>query len=268
MDLVIDKNQSYEKNLATAGEFFRTFLLTSFAPTELSSILKKNLTVSIPSALAYTTWSLGVDHPSRIEAVMSKLKSTFEEVGTLEVPDGVNGPEGLFNLYLYTFGDMITTYGHYNPDQPGENRIFVDADGEAPKVHPIITSSFLTAATRKLDFMKIGDWYSMTLEGLQMGEYKGVEDKDVQEINAIAALVFFAILGAEQFASTMYSPALGETYDTVLNALKELKKRNIVRYKPAVALLERVVSDVEKRDRQERSVEEVWRELFVERRSE
>ncbi|KAJ2926557.1 hypothetical protein H1R20_g10534, partial [Candolleomyces eurysporus] len=101
-----------------------------------------------------------------------------------------------------------------------------------------------------------------------MGDCEGVEDKDVQEISAIAALVFFAILGAEQFASTMYLPDEGETYDTVLNALKELKKRNIVRYKPAVVLLERVILDVEKHDRKERSVEEVWRELFVERRSE
>ncbi|KAJ2924446.1 hypothetical protein H1R20_g12661, partial [Candolleomyces eurysporus] len=268
MDLVIDENRPYNENLASAGEFFRTFFSTSFTPTELSAILKKNLTVSVPSALAYTTWSFAVDHPFRIEAVMLKLKSTFEEVGALEVPDGVDGPEGLLNLYIHTFGDIITTYGYYNPAYPGEKRIFVDADGEAPKVHPIIMSSFLTAATRKLDFMKIGDWYEMTLEGFQMGDWEGVEDKDVQEINAIAALVFFVILGAEQFASTMYLPGQGETYDTVLNALKALKKRNIVRYKPAVALLERVVSDVEKRNREERSVEEVWRELFVERGSE
>ncbi|RXW11616.1 hypothetical protein EST38_g14240 [Candolleomyces aberdarensis] len=237
MDLVIDENRPYNENLASAGEFFRTFFSTSFTPTDLSSILKKNLTVSVPSALAYTTWSFAIDHPFRIEAVMSKLKSTFGEVGALECPDGVNGPEGLFNLYIYAFGDTITTYGHYHPKYSGENRIVVE-DGETPKIHPIIMSSFLTAATRKLDFMKIGDWYSMTLDGLQMGEYEVFEDKDVQEINAIAALVFFAILGAEQFASTMYSPALGETYETVLNALKELKKRNIVRYKPAVALLE------------------------------
>ncbi|RXW11563.1 hypothetical protein EST38_g14292 [Candolleomyces aberdarensis] len=155
MDLVIDENRPYNENLASAGEFFRKFFSTSFTPTDLSSILKKNLTVSVPSALAYTTWSFAVDHPFRIEAVMSKLKSTFEELGTLEVPDGVNGPEGIFNLYLYPFGDMITTYGHYHPNYPGENRIVVEGDGETPKIHPIIMSSFLTAATRKLDFMKM-----------------------------------------------------------------------------------------------------------------
>ncbi|RXW11534.1 hypothetical protein EST38_g14321 [Candolleomyces aberdarensis] len=236
MDLVVDKGRPYEENLERAGEFFRIFLPTEFTPTALSSILRKNLTVSVPSALAYATWSFAVDDPFRIEAVMSKLKSALEEVGTLEIPDGADGPERLFNLYLYTFGDMITTHGHYNPDYP-ENRIFIEKDGEAPRIHPIIMSSFLIAATRKLNFMKVSDWYSMTLEGLQMCDWEIVEDRDVQEISAIAALVFFATLGAEQFASTMYRPDKGETHETVLDALKEVKRRNIIRYEPAVALL-------------------------------
>ncbi|RXW13698.1 hypothetical protein EST38_g12153 [Candolleomyces aberdarensis] len=149
---------------------------------------------------------------------MSKLKSAFEseEVDTLEVPDGANGLERVFNLYLYTFGDMIKIHGHHNPDYPAEKRIFIERGGEAPRVHPITMSSLLTAVTRKLDFMKMCD-------------REKVEDQDVQERSAIAALIFFAKLGAEQFASTMYCPDKGEKHETVLNAPKEVQRRNIVR---------------------------------------
>ncbi|RXW13882.1 hypothetical protein EST38_g11970 [Candolleomyces aberdarensis] len=124
---------------------------------------------------------------------------------------------------------MIKIHGRHNPDYPAEKRILIERGGEAPRIHPITMSSFLTAVTRKPDFMKVGDRNSMTPEGPQMCDREKVEDQDVQEISAIAALIFFAKLGAEQFASTMYCPDKVETHETVLNAPKEVQRRNIVR---------------------------------------
>ncbi|KAJ2921544.1 hypothetical protein H1R20_g15547, partial [Candolleomyces eurysporus] len=119
---------------------------------------------------------------------------------------------------------------------------------------------------RKLGLGDVGPWYSMALEGLQFpapGTSMTEEDKGVQEICALAALTFFRTFGAEQFASLMHSPADGQTYETVLNLLKVLKEKEVIKYRPGVTLLERVIADVESHDKQEHSVGEVYRDLFL-----
>ena len=102
---------------------------------------------------------------------------------------------------------------------------------------------------RKLGLGDVGPWYSMALEGLRLPA-PGVsttddDDEGAQEIYALATLIFFRTFGAEQFASLVYSPADGQTYETVLNLLKALKDEEVIKYRPSVALLEvRVTSSV------------------------
>ncbi|RXW12925.1 hypothetical protein EST38_g12927 [Candolleomyces aberdarensis] len=200
---------------------------------------------------------------------MYKLKAVLEseDVKTLRIPDGGNGhPELFSSVYIWTFGDYVRDLAHYHPGYPVEIRLFLDGGADErgrKRIYPIIMSAFVIASTRKTKVMGISDWYSMIPEGLHISDYDVVEDKDVQEIAAIAALVFFATLGAEQMASQSYDLNRGQTYDTVLDVLKSLKERGIVRYERGVLLLERVISDVEKHDKKERSIKEVWRELVA-----
>ncbi|RXW20643.1 hypothetical protein EST38_g5202 [Candolleomyces aberdarensis] len=146
------------------------------------------------------------------------------------------------------------------------NKIFPDKNEfEELGIHPICTAALVIAMGRRLGLGDVGPWYSMALEGLQFpvpGASMTEEDEGAQEICALAALTFFRTFGAEQFASLMSSPADGRTYGTVLDFLKVLKEKEVIKYRPGVTLLENVISDVESDDKQEHSVGEVYRDLF------
>ncbi|KAJ2922765.1 hypothetical protein H1R20_g14340, partial [Candolleomyces eurysporus] len=242
--LVINKKKDYQEKLQIAYDFFKTFLETPLTPTELSSIIKENVDEAIPGALAYSTWVFADNHPTLIEPLMSKLKAVLEseDVKTLRIPDGGNGHPVLFSsVYIWTFGDHVRDLAHFYPGYPTEIQLFLDGgtdEGGRKRVHPIIMSAFVIASTRKTDVMGISDWYSMIQEGLQICDWDIEENKEVQEVAAIAALVFFATLGAEQMATQSCDLKRGQTYDTVLDALKSLKEREVVRYERGAALLE------------------------------
>ncbi|RXW15901.1 hypothetical protein EST38_g9958 [Candolleomyces aberdarensis] len=174
---------------------------------------------------------------------MYKLKAVLEseDVKTLRITNEDGHSELFSNLYIWSFAKCVRDSAHYHHGYPGESQIFLECGTEGggrKRIHPIIMSSFVITATRKTEDMKLGEWYSMIQEGLQFCDWEIVEDKDVQEIAAIAALVFFATLGAEQMAYQSLNLNQGHSYGTVVNALKSLQQRKIVRHERGVALLE------------------------------
>ncbi|RXW13070.1 hypothetical protein EST38_g12784 [Candolleomyces aberdarensis] len=264
-DSVIDAK--YDEFLDTLTNLFST----SFTTESLCSIIREHRTEPMPSALGEATWAFCTKHPELIESVMTKVKGALDDEGinTLEIPDLA------FEEHVSTFpqrfflslSDCVNGQAHYYSDNNIGNKIFPDKNEfEELGIHPICSAALVIAMGRKLGLGDVGPWYSMALEGLQFSvpaTSMTEEDEGAQEICALAALTFFRTFGAEQFTSLMSSPADGQTYGTVLNLLKVLKEKEVIKYRPGVTLLERVISDVESHNKQEHSVGEVYRDLFL-----
>ncbi|KAJ2933345.1 hypothetical protein H1R20_g3760, partial [Candolleomyces eurysporus] len=239
MQLVIDKRTPYEDKLRKGSAFFEAFLSMPFTSQQFLSILTQTPSDVVPITLACAIWSLTrtSSKPALLEPLLTKLKSLLEseEITNLKIPTQ-NGLEPFCNMFRMTLSEIVSNYRHTYPGTVRKDTIFVSLDDGSSQVHPMLRSSFLVAAIRKVGLMPNWTWYYMTLEGLQICDYEIPKGKDIQEVAAISAIVLFATLGAHQNATLLGCEP--KTYQSVLDALKGLKERGVIHYKPAVALLE------------------------------
>ncbi|RXW23050.1 hypothetical protein EST38_g2823 [Candolleomyces aberdarensis] len=262
MKLVIDKRAPYEDKLRKGNAFFEAFLSMPFTSQQFLSVLTQTPSDVVPITLACAIRDLASSKPALLEPLLTKLKSLLEsnEITNLKIPTQ-NGPEPFCSIFQLTLSEIISDYCHTYPGTTRKDTIFVPLDDGSSQVHPMLQSSFLVAAIRKVGFMQNWTWHYITLEGLQICDYEIPEGEDIQEVAAISAVVLFATLGAHQYATLMaYKP--NRTYQCVLDALKGLREHGVIHYTPAVALLERVIDSVQNHDETERSTADIWTELF------
>ncbi|RXW15123.1 hypothetical protein EST38_g10730 [Candolleomyces aberdarensis] len=279
--------QTYEEKVAQFIDMWMDLFSNPFTTGELRATIKKYPIAAFPDALGIALWRFSLIHPNLMEPIVANIRIVLKnkKLQHFRVTNEAGMSMKFGPIFYQSFGDTVSDFAHNDWGPPEEIGIFrkSDGDGSSRRIHPILVSAFAIAAAHRTKLMTIDDYCSMTLDGLQIpGLGEAPESRDVQELAAIAALILFETQGAEQYTKLLYSPEAGGSYELVLKCLEDLRRKGIIRYLPAVKLLEvsrspavnskylttfslmqKIVKNVEKHDREERSVSDVYDELFA-----
>ncbi|KAF6751897.1 hypothetical protein DFP72DRAFT_1135165 [Ephemerocybe angulata] len=223
-------------------------------PSSIISAILTEVTLALPQALASSVWATVSRHPTHVDSILSKLNTVVddERLQSLEVVGGDDGPEEFLSEFYTLLNETISDNLHIVPGDAEERILTLNES------NPVLTAALLQAVGLKVGLIDSEHHVWMIKETL------GLDDtvQDPKEVLVVAALLVFEVMGAERVTSEV-AEAGEETYDDVTKALAALKDRDVVRDANALALLEIVIGNAERKVNKCKRGEEAWSSLFT-----
>ncbi|KAF6754987.1 hypothetical protein DFP72DRAFT_1169945 [Ephemerocybe angulata] len=244
------EDEQYDQELEAYTQLFDDIFATSdFSSTSLGEVILQNPTISLPTALASSTWAAANIRPTEMEDFLSRIKNVLNDarIQNLVVHGGEDGPERFVDVYDRSLSDIVSDHIHISSDSDEDDTV-VDTNS------PVLTTVLLQSVAAKLGLVDTDHHIRAARQGL------GLEDLEEvgREVLAIAAVVVFAILGARRSATL--SALHGGSYEDVVAAFRSLWQGST---SPALTpVLERIIVELERGSNESASSEELWLALF------